>query len=326
MNRRDFIVLLSGAAVAVGPMGASAQQRMPVIGFLSLGSEQDFSARVAAFHEGLKQRGYVPGHNVTVDYKWAGDRVDSLPKLAADLVGTMPNAIAVTSIAAAIAVKNATSNIPVVFFIGGDPIELGLVSNLSHPGANLTGISNLAGETATKRLEFLHQIIPTASKLGVLADRSAADSPILLKEYEAAAKKLGISLHVLEAGTEPEIKAALSEFQKSGVAGVAMLGGLFFTSRSTLLAQLSNDYSLPSSFQFREFASAGGLLSYGGSFTNMYRDVGTYVGRILQGEDPGDLPVQQGSKAELIVNLRTANRLGLDIPLSILARADEVIE
>jgi putative ABC transport system substrate-binding protein len=213
-----------------------------------------------------------------------------------------------------------------VFFVGGDPLRLGLVSNLSHPGGNLTGLSNFSGELATKRLEFLRQIIPAASAIGVLLDRSAADASALLSDSEAAAKKLHVSLHVHRAGTEAEIRTAFEQFAKLGVGGIAIPGGLFLTSRSTMLAQLSNQYSLPSAFQFREFAAAGGLVSYGGSFSDMYREVGIYVGRILNGERAGDLPVQQSSKVELIINLRTAKALGVDIPLSVLGRADEVIE
>jgi putative ABC transport system substrate-binding protein len=295
VRRRAFISLLGGAAVA-WPLAARAQQpAMPVIGFLSSYSPDAFGQHlVAAFRQGLKETGYVEGQNVAIEYRWAESHFHRLPALAADLVGRKVAVIAVPgSTPGALAAKAATTTIPIVFWIGSDPIELGLVASLNRPGGNLTGMTNINIEIAPKRLELLHEFVPTATIVGLLVNPI---NPTLAepttRDLQTAARTLGLQLHLL----------------------------------SEQLATLALRHAVPAIYQYRGFAAAGGLMSYGGSFTDQTRQTGVYTGRILKGEKPADLPVQQSTKAELIINLKTAKVLGLTIPLALLGRADEIIE
>jgi putative ABC transport system substrate-binding protein len=325
VRRRDFITWLAGAAAF--PISAWGQPAtLPVIGFLGTGSPDPFKDRVDAFRQGLSEFGFVEGVNVGVEYRWAEDRRDRLPALAADLIRRRVAVIATMSGAATLAVKAATATIPIVFYIGGDPIKLGLVSNLHRPGGNLTGVNNLSGEVGPKRLELLHELVPAIRSVAILINPATADTSQQLKDLERAATNLKTPLHVLKASSERDFDAVFASLNRQQIGALVIAGDLFFTSRSQQLAALALQHKIPAVFQFREFAAAGGLMSYGGSFTDMYRLVGVYAGRILKGEKPADLPVQQATKAELIINLKTAKALGLTVPLPLLGRADEVIE
>jgi putative ABC transport system substrate-binding protein len=328
MRRREFITLLGGAA-ASWPLVASARQpAMPVIGFLSNASPDVYSDRVRTFRQGLKDTGYVEGQNVEIDYRWAEGHNDRLPVLAAELVHRQVAVIAAAGgTPSALAAKAATATIPVVFAVAVDPVEVGLVASLSRPGGNLTGVTNLNAEVGPKRLELLHELLPAAPSLGVLVDPT---SPTLAKAFsqrlQPAAHALGVQLHVLHASTASHLDTVFPTLVQLRASGLIIGPGSFFAGRGKALGALSARHAMPTVFQYREFAAAGGLMSYGSDETEYYRLVGLYVGRILKGEKPGDLPVQQATKVELIINLKTAKTLGLTVPLSLLARADEVIE
>ena len=325
MRRRAFIAGLGCAAAC--PLAASAQRSgLPIIGFLSSGSPAELESRVQAFQRGLSGAGYEKGVNVEFEFRWAENDSSRLRPLAAELAGRGPAMIVTTGGVPTVAAKAATSTIPIVFYIGGDPVRLGLVGSLHRPGGNLTGIVNFSAEVAPKRLEFLHELIPAANPVAVLVNPANAESSRQLRDLQAAARNLKLDLHVVNAGTERDIDAAFATFASLQARALVIAGDLFFSAKSNRLAALALRHRLPAAFQFREFAAAGGLLSYGGSFTDMYDQLGVYAGRILKGEKPADLPVQQATKAELILNLKTAKALGLNVPLSLLGRADEVIE
>jgi putative ABC transport system substrate-binding protein len=326
MKRREFIALLGGTAASL-PLAARAQQpAMPVIGFLNVTSPDGYKLYVAAFRDGLKQSGYIEGQNVAIEFRWAEGQYDRLPDMAADLVRRQVSVI-VANTPANLAAKKATDTIPVVFTTASDPVQLGLVPNLSRPGGNVTGVSQLNVEIGSKRLELAHQLMPAATSLAFLinpSDSSRAET--LLRDAQAAAVRLGLQLLVLRASTDAEIEAAFAGFARLK-AGVLVIGAdAFFNAKSQLLAELSLRYAVPSIYETSEFAYAGSLMSYGGNIKESYRWAGIYTGRILKGDKPADLPVQQVTKVELIVNLKAAKALGLTVPLSLLGRADEVIE
>jgi putative tryptophan/tyrosine transport system substrate-binding protein len=326
MRRREFIALLGGAAAA-WPLAARAQQSaVPVIGFLNGASPDGYAPMVAAFRQGLKEAGYVEGQNVAVEYRWAEGQYDRLAALAADLVHRGVSAIAATSTPANLVAKAATATIPIVFTTGDDPVRLGLVSNLRRPGGNITGVSVLDREVAGKRLEVAHELLPAATVVAVLVNpnnRLYAESE--MGELQRAAVTLGLRLSVLRANTEADIDDAFKSVQQR--VGMLVIGGdAFFNSREERLAALALRHSVPAVYQHRAFVAAGGLMSYGGSITDAYRLAGGYIGRILKGEKPTDLPVLQSTKVELYINLKTAKALGITVPLPLSGRADELVE
>jgi putative ABC transport system substrate-binding protein len=322
MNRRELVLLLGGAITA--PRTLRAQQKaMPVIGFLNPTSPRPLAPFVAAFRQGLSEAGYAEGQNVVIEYRWAAGHFDRLPALAADLVLRKVDVIASTGdIAPALAAKSATSTIPIVFLIGGDPVGIGLVVSLARPGGNLTGFTLLGGELTPKRLELLSELVPQA---GVIVLLMHPDSPATGNVQEAARAK-GVQVHVLKADTESAIDAAFASLAPLHAGALLVGGAPFFDSRREQIVELASRHAVPAIYSAREFAAAGGLISYGTSRAAAYRQVGNYAGRILNGAKPADLPVQQPTTFEPVVNLSTAKELGLTIPPSILARADEVIE
>ena len=323
MRRREFITLLGGAA-AVWPLAARAQQPViPIVGFI--GSSGFPKQTTAAFLKSLNEIGYDDHHNVVIEYRWAEGRNDRLPALISDLLSRKPSVI-VTNGPAALAAKAATTAIPIIFFAGSDPIKLGLVASLNRPGANLTGVTTLNTSVGPKRLEVLHELVPTAVKIGVLVNPTGPSAKELLAELEPAARSLGVQIHVLEASTQQELAPAFATLVQLRAGALLIGNDAFFTSEMELLAALSIQHAIPSIYQYPEFAAAGGLVSYGASLTDAWRLIGIYTGRILKGEKPADLPVQQSTKIELFINLKTARALGLTVPLSLLGRADEVIE
>jgi len=326
VKRRELLLLLCGAVTA--PRAPCAQQKaMPVIGFLNPTSAGSLAPFVAAFRRGLSETGYVEGQNIAIEYRWAEGHTDRLPALAADLVSRKVDVIASTGgIAPALAAKNASSTIPIVFVIGSDPVVDGLVASLARPGGNLTGLTLLGDELTPKRLELLSELVPQARRIALLVNPSNPEAEPLISDTQKAAQAKGVQLHILKVRTESEIDAAFSALAEVQ-AGALRVGGnpLFDTQREQLVA-LASRRAVPAIYSEREFAAAGGLISYGTSRTAAYRQAGVYVGRILSGAKPADLPVQQPTTFELVVNLKTSKALGLTIPPSILARADEVIE
>jgi putative ABC transport system substrate-binding protein len=325
VKRREFITLLGGAAA--WPVAARAQQpTMPVVGFLSSGSADLLADRVRAFRLGLSEIGHVEGRNIAIEYRWAEGENDRLSGLAADLVRRQVTVIAAAGGLSARAAKAATTTVPIVFWIEGDPVEVRLVASLNRPGGNLTGVTTLGAELGAKRLELLHEVIPTAIVIAVLVDPSTLTAATLSKDLQAAARSLGLQLLVLHANSERDFATSFATLIQQRAGGLVIGPGPLFFSRSEELAALALRHGVPSIFQSREFAAAGGLMSYGGSATDSYRQVGAYTGRILKGEKPADLPVQQATKVDLLINLKTAKALGLEVPPMLLARADEVIE
>jgi putative ABC transport system substrate-binding protein len=326
MRRREFITLLGGATAA-WPLAARAQQpAMPVIGFLNGASPEGYARYVAAFHQGLKEVGYVEGQNVTIEYRWAQGRYDRLPALAADLVRRQVAVIAVGTNPAAPAAKAATGTIPIVFTTGLDPVQEGLVASLNRPGGNLTGVTALAVEVGPKALELLHELVPTATVIALLVNPTNPSADVMSKDLQRAAQKLGLQLHVLHASTERHFDAVFTTLVQLRAGGLVIGTDGFFNTQSEQLATLTVRHALPAIFPYREFPAAGGLMSYGVSIRDLYRLVGIYTGRILRGEKPADLPVQQATKVEFVINLKTAKELNLTFPITLLGRADEVIE
>jgi putative ABC transport system substrate-binding protein len=333
MRRREFITLLGGAAVTAWPIAGRAQQpAMPVIGFLNTYSSSDAFAQhfLAAFHQGLKQAGYVEGQNVTVEYRWAGNEYERLRALAVELVRRRVNVIATgSSSVGVLAAKTATTTIPIVFLMGGDPVRLGLVASLNRSDGNLTGVTTLNTELTPKRVEVLRELVPTTTIMAVLVNptNNSVNVEVELRQAQAAANTLGLqTIHILQASTEPELDDIFSTLIQQRVGGLVITADTLFSGKSAELAALASRHAMPTISPYREFVTAGGLMSYGGSVTELYRLVGIYTGRVLNGEKPADLPVQQVTKVELVINLRTAKSLGLTVPPSLLARADEVIE
>jgi ABC-type uncharacterized transport system substrate-binding protein len=328
MNRRAFITLLGGVAAAWPPAARAQQSAMPVIGFLTSYSLDPSGKRLAAaFRDGLKETGYEEERNVKIEYSSAEGNYDRLPALAADLVDRRVTVIAaVGGSPAALAAKRATTSVPIVFQVGVDPVQLGIVASLNRPGGNITGIATLSAELGQKRLELLRELVPTASTIAVLINPSNPVASTQSQEMQAAARTLGLQLHVLHASTDREFEPIFASLRPLRVSGLVIIGDPFLNSRSEQLAILALRYAVPASYQFREFTAASGLISYGSSLTFSHRQTGIYTGRILKGDKPADLPVQQATKVELIINLKTAKALGIEVPPTLLARADEVIE
>jgi putative ABC transport system substrate-binding protein len=326
MKRRSLMLLLGGAITA--PRALRAQQKaMPVIRFLGSASPGPFEPYVAAFQQGLSDAGYVDGQNVSIQYRWAEGHYDRLPALAADLVGRHVDVIATLGGSlAGLAAKGATSTIPIVFESGVDPVEKGLVASFARPGGNLTGVSILTTELNPKRLELLSELVPHANVIALLVNPSNASTERIMGDVQAAARAKGVQLRILNASTENEIDAAFAALVQLQSGALVVGTDPFFLSRREQLVALAARHAIPAIYEWREFAAAGGLISYGSSLIVMFRRVGVYVGRVLAGAKPADLPVEQPTRFELVVNLKTAQVLGLTVPPSILARADEVIE
>jgi len=325
MQRRDFITLLGGAVA--WPLAARAQQSaMPVIGFINAAPAQSYGPQLAAFLKGLDEKGYADGRNVTIEYRWAEGHIDRLPSMAADLVRRQVTVIAATTTPAALAAKAATTTIPIVFTTAGDPVQLHLVTSLNRPGGNVTGVTQLNVEVAPKRLELLHELVPKATVMVYLVDPAFPNAETNTKEMQAAARALGLELHVLNASTERDFDAIFAKLTQLRAGGLVVGASNLFASRSEQLAALALRHAVPTIYQTRDFAVAGGLLSYGTDFRETYRLAGNYTGRVLKGEKPADLPVVQSSKFEFVINLKTAKALGLEFHPQLLATADEVIE
>lgn len=319
-------LLLAAGGLLVAPYVHAQQARTPVIGFLN-GASYELSAHlVRAFHQGLGETGYAEGRNVAFDYRSAEGKYDRLPALAADLVQRRVDLIAATGTPTGLPAKAATRTIPIVFVTGSDPVEQGLVTNLSRPGGNMTGATTLAVELGQKRLELLRELVPAAKLMGVLLNPKGPNLKSVRQNVESAARNLGLKLHFVHASTEPEIDAAFAALAEQRVAALVIGTDTFFNSQSAKLGALTRKHGVPAIYQYREFTAAGGLMSYAGSIADAYRVVGIYAGRILKGEKPGELPVQQSTKAELFINLATARALGITIPQSLALRADEVIQ
>jgi putative ABC transport system substrate-binding protein len=325
MRRRQFIAGLG--SVTAWPLAARAQSRnVPVIGYLDAGSESARAPFTAAFHRGLGERGYIEGRNVEILYRWAGSRYDQLPALAADLVLRQVAVIHAQSTPAALAAKSATATIPVVFSLGSDPVSLRLVASLNRPGGNVTGVTFLAQDLTAKRLALLHEIVPLVTSIGILANPSGPQTEAEVQEAQSAARILGVRLTILNATTPTEIDAAFAILIGQGIAALLVGVDTLFVEQRDQLARLVARYPVPAIYPFRDFVDAGGLISYGPSWLDAWRVAGTYVGRILNGEKPGDLPVQQSTRIETVLNLKTAKSLGIEVPTPTLLRADEVIE
>jgi ABC-type uncharacterized transport system substrate-binding protein len=326
MRRREFITLLGGAAAA-WPLIASAQQAaMPMIGFLNSTSPKRYTTGLGAFHQGLGEVGYVEGRNLTIEYRWAEDQYDRLRSFAADLVARRVSAIFTTGVPGAAAAKAATTTIPIVFEMGADPVAFGLVASLNRPGDNVTGVVSLGAGLAPKQLQLLHELTPAAMVKALLVNPANPSNEPVLKELQAAAGTLGIKLHVIHVAAEQELSAAFARLRELGAGGLVIPNEGLFLNRSEQLAALTVRHAVPAIMVDRQFVAAGGLMSYGSSRSDAVRLAGVYTGRILKGEKPADLPVQQSTKFELIINLKAAKALGIDVPLQIQQLADDVIE
>jgi putative ABC transport system substrate-binding protein len=328
MKRRDLIIALGGAVA--WPLAARAQQKaMPVVGFLSTGnaSPGPVAPLVAAFRQGLRETGYIEGQNVAIEYRWAEGHYDRLPALAADLVGRKVDVIVSTGgTPTALAAKNATSTIPIVFRAGADPVGDGLVASLARPGGNLTGVSMLIDELTPKRLELLSELVPQAKVIALLVNPKNPATENVMRDVQEAARVKGLQLPILKANSESEIDAAFATLVQLQAGALVVAADPFLSSRREQLVALATRYAVPAIYAWREFAEAGGLISYGSSLTTAFRQLGNYAGKILKGAKPADLPVQQSTRFELVINLKTAKARGLTIPQSLLLRADELIQ
>jgi putative ABC transport system substrate-binding protein len=326
MKRREFLIV-TGATTLAGTRLARAQQNKPEIGFVNAASAQNYAQELAAFLKGLGEAGYVDGRNVSIQYRWAEGQNDRLPAMVADLVHRQVAVIAATSTPAAVAAKAATTTIPIVFETGGNPVELGLVASLGRPGGNVTGVTQSSVEVAPKRLELLHELLPNVRVMALLVDPTdSSTAKITVSEVTAAAHRLGLQLDVLHASSESDLEMVFAKLSQSRAGGVVVAGGPFFVSHREQLAAMALRHAVPVAFQHREFTAAGGLLSYGSGIMDSYRLTGIYTGRILKGDKPADLPVQQATKVELYINLKTAKALGVAVPLTLSGRAEEVLE
>jgi putative ABC transport system substrate-binding protein len=326
MRRRELLLLLGGMMPAARALRAQ-QKAMPVIGFLGVASPGPYAPFVAAFRQGLSETGYVEGQNLAIEFRWAEGHYDRLPALAADLVGRKVDVIATSGGgSSARAAKSATSTIPIVFTTGGDPVESGLVASLARPGGNLTGVSMMFTELMPKRLELLSELVPQAAVIALLVNPNNSGTEPMIRDVQQAAHAKGVQVHILQAGTESEIDAAFATLVELHAGALIVSPDPFLGSRRQQLVALASRHAVPAIYEWREFAALGGLISYGPSVAAAFRQAGTYAGKILNGATPADLPVQQPTTFELVVNLKTAKTLGLTVPPSILARADEVIE
>ncbi len=320
------MLLLGGAVTAARALRAQ-QNAMPVIGVLGAPSPGPFAPFVAAFHQGLSETGYVEGQNVAIEYRWAEGRYDRLPALAAELVGRKVDVIATLGgMPSVLAAKSSTSTIPVIFNVGSDPVELGLVASLAQPGGNLTGVPGMASELMAKRLELQLELVPQARAIALLVNPNNADTEGVIRAVREAARTKGVQLDILKAGTESEIDAAFTSLVQLRTGALVVGSDVLFNGQREQLVTLAARHAVPAIYDRREFDAAGGLISYGSSLTANYRQVGVYAGKVLKGAKPADLPIEQPTKFELVINLKTAKALGLTLPPSILARADEVIE
>jgi putative ABC transport system substrate-binding protein len=324
MKRREFIMLL-GAGAATWPLAAHAQQAMPVVGFLRVTSASDSTHLVAAFQQGLRQSGFLEGQNVAMEYRWADGQEERLPALAADLVRSRV-AVIVGHSTAAQAAKAASSTTPIIFVVGNDPVRTGLVANLNRPGGNVTGVTFTTVDVTSKRLGQLHELVPGAELIGVLVNSNLPEHDVELRDAEAAAKSIGLRILGVKAGRPSDFHSAFATVVQAGVGALLVGGGAFFTSQRHRLVVLSARHAIPSSYSEREYAIAGGLMIYGPSQADAYRRAGVYAGRILKGEKAGDLPIEQPTKFELVINLGTATTLGITVPNAMQLLADEVIE
>jgi ABC-type uncharacterized transport system substrate-binding protein len=326
MRRREFIAGLGG--IATFPMAAKAQQpTLPLVGFLDSSSPDKAEPFVAAFREGLREQGYVERRNVAVEYRWSNEHADQMPALAADLVGRGVKVIVATGgTPSALAAKAATTTIPIVFLIGNDPVKLGLVGSLNRPERNVTGVTNITVSLVAKRLQLLHELLPNARSIAVLGDPNSPGNEAQAGEARASAIALGLSPIFLRASGERDIDAAFATLIQQRAQALLLTDSALFNSRREQLVTLTERHAIPAMFTFREFAAAGGLMSYASSLRDMFRLVGAYAGRVLKGEKPADMPVQQPTRFELVINLKTAKALGLTIPETLLATADEVIQ
>jgi putative tryptophan/tyrosine transport system substrate-binding protein len=326
MRRREFMTLLGGAAAA-WPLAARAQQSaMPVIGYLNNGSPESDASRLTGLRRGLNQSGYVEGRNFVIEYRWAGNQADRLSALAADLVQLQVALIVSPGLLPTLAAKAATTSIPIVFGVSADPVQLGLVASLNRPGGNLTGFNAFASELGAKGLALLHELVPSTATIGFLENPNNPIFELTTRDVLAAAPVIGLKIQILKASTDHEIEAAFTNLVQARTEALLVGADLFFNNRIERLIELAARHAIPTMYSYREFVVAGGLISYGMSLVEEYRQVGLYAGRILKGEKPADLPVIQATKLALIINLKTAKALGLQIPDRLLALADEVIE
>jgi putative ABC transport system substrate-binding protein len=325
MRRREFIAGLG--SVAAWPLAARAQQAaMPVIGYLNSGPPESDASRLTGLRQGLSQSGYVEGRNFVIEYRWAGNQANRLPALAADLVQLRPAVIVTAGLVSTLAAKAATTSIPIVFGAGADPVQLGLVARLNRPGGNLTGFNNFTGEFAAKALALLHELVPNAATIGFLENPNNPTFELTTRDVLAAAPAIGLNVQRLKASTDPEIDAAFVSLVQARTGALLVSGDAFLTTRTEQVIALAARHAIPTMYGYRELVVAGGLISYGPSLIENYRQVGLYAGRILKGEKPADLPVIQATKLELTINLKTAKTLGLKVPDRLLALADEAIE
>ncbi|HTB01933.1 MAG TPA: ABC transporter substrate-binding protein [Bradyrhizobium sp.] len=327
MKRREFLGLIGGAAAA-RPLAAAAQQpaKLPTIGFLYSGLQQESAAYLAAFRAGLKETGYVEGNNVAIELRWGEGHSENLPAMAADLAGRNVAVICANNINAALAAEAATTTIAIVFMMAGDPVEDGLVNSFSHPGGNATGIQLLNAEIVSRRLQLLHELMPSATQIGFLVRSTSPTADFQVKSARAAAEAIGLRIQVARTFDEGDFDQTFQAVAAAKADALLVGTDAFFNNRREQLAALAMRYHLPSMFDFRESALAGGLMSYGASLTDAHRNMGVYAGRILKGEQPSELPVMQPTKFELVINLKTAKALGLTVPATLLTQADDVIE